>query len=228
MIWINTSMFTGDIHIPNLNETCIQDFEIYKLISKWERECLELVLGKCLAEELLEQIELKTDPETEEQSYGFKDDAEDKWKWLVNGRTYEASDEFVTRFMNLSEFGFGCASGGCKKHHWEGFVTTTPSIVNGKAESFQESFLAYYVYFMWSFNNQSRTTGIGEQKPQAKNSEAVNDKLKRVDAWNYFVAKVKLCSRGGRTSLDGFIREHSELFEDFQESHVKLSNYWDV
>lgn len=226
MIFVNSSMFTGDIHIPNLEEKCIQDVEIYKLISKWERECLEFVLGKCLFDQLMAEIELKTSGTV--KHYGLKESADEKWKWLVEGRTYEKTDESISFFDDLSVCGCGCSSGKCKFHTWDGFVTKTPSIIKNELVEFQESFLAYYIYYMWSFHNETRTTGIGEQKPESKNSVTTFNKTKRVDAFNYFFAKVKMCSRGGRVSLYGFIKEHSELYPDFQGADFKPLNYWDV
>ena len=58
MYFLNTSFFTGDIFIPNLEQNCVQNVEFYKLMSKWEKEGLELSLGKCLADELLSQFEI--------------------------------------------------------------------------------------------------------------------------------------------------------------------------
>lgn len=227
MIFINTSMFTGDIHIPNLEESCIQDFEIFKLLAKWERECLEFVLGKCLFDQLMDQMEIKTS-DSAGKYYALKDDVEQKWKWLVNGRTYQKTDESVSNFEDLSVCGCGCSSGDCEFHDWEGFVTTTPTIVNGEEMEFKDSFIAYYVYFMWCFNNQSRTTGTGEQKPKSKNSEPETNHFKRVDAWNCFFAKVAACASNGRVGLNGFIREHSESFANANCAKIKPLNYWDV
>lgn len=228
MIFVNPSMFTGDIHIPNLEESCIKDYEIFKLISKWEIECLESVLGKCLFDQLMDQMEIKTNEETNSKYYGLKDDADQKWKWLVYGRTYSKTDESVSSFEDLSVCGCGCASGNCEFHVWEGFVTTIPTIINGEVKEFKESFLAYAVYYNWSFHNQSRTTGIGEQKPEAKNSASVPNVTKRIDSFNYFQLKVRQCSKGGKVSLYGFIREHFELYPDVIFTDFKPLNYWNV
>lgn len=228
MIFVDPSMFTGDIHIPNMDEACVQDFETFKLIAKWEKECLELVLGKCLFDQLMEQMEIKTEAETNRKYYALKDNAPQEWKWLTEGRTYKKDDDFVKHFSDLSLCGCGCNSGKCEHHVWDGFVTTTSTIVNGKVMSFKESFLAYYIYFMWSFNNQSRTTGIGEQQPESKNSVTVTNKMKRIDAYNYFYSKVQVCSKAGRTGLYGFINEHSDLYPDFQGTDLEPKNYFDV
>ena len=226
MIFVNPSMFTGDILIPNLDEKCIQDFEIFKLISKWELEYLEAVLGKCLLDQLLEQMEIKDGDNG--KYWRLKEDAENKWQWLVNGRTYEKTDESVIDFMDLSDFGCGCSSGKCKFHSWEGFVTTTKTIIKGEIVEFQESFLAHAIYYNWSYFNESRTTGIGEQKPLAKNSTSIYNPMRRIDAYNHFLSKVTQCSKGGRISLYGFIKEHSESFPDFSGANIKFINIWDV
>lgn len=229
MIFINPNMFTGELYIPNLNEKCIKDYEILILFSKWEKEALELVLGICMMDALIQQIEVK---ESEEgKHYGLKDDADDKWKWLVNGRTYEKTDESVSNFLDLSEFGCGCGCGnisGCPKHYWDGFVTETNLIVDEAETAYKQSFLADYVYFMWAFYNESKTTQSGEQKTVVKNSVSVTNKTKRVDAFNNFYAKVRMCNTGGRVGLHGFIKEHKDLYPDFMENNIKPLNYWDV
>ena len=51
--------------------------------------------------------------------FGLKDEVDEKWEWLVNGRTYEKTDESVVEFTELSVFGCGCISGNCKSHVWK-------------------------------------------------------------------------------------------------------------
>ena len=228
MIFINPSMFTGDRHIPNLDEKCVKDYEIYKLLAKWEISGLEMSLGKCLLDNLRSQLEIKTNEDNGEQYYGLKESADEKWGWLINGRSYTSEDLGVSDFQNLQKYGCGCAPQGCSTHIWEGFVTTTTLLIEGVETTFQESFLADYVYYNWSFFNESRTTGVGQQVPKSKNSSFVTNKPERTEAFNSFWAKVKKCSFGGRVGLHGFLKEHTELFQDFQENHFNAINLWDV
>ena len=156
MYFLDQSFFTGDIHIPNLEESCVQNLEFYKLMSKWEKEALELVLGKCLSDELLAQFEIVEGENGKE--YKLKSDADPKWGYLVNGRKYSETDEDVEYFYDLSVSGCGCSSGNCTVHNWEGIVKSQAIILNGAEVTYKESFLAYYVYYMWTFDNASRTT----------------------------------------------------------------------
>lgn len=219
-------MFTGDIHIPNLEEGCIQDLEFYKLIAKWEIECLELVLGKCLADELLSQYEITGDEG--KKKYTLKTDSDPKWKLLIDGHKYSEGDEFVTEFSSSLPCGCGCSDSSCEKHFWEGLVTETKTILQGNEVAFKESLIAYYIYYQWSFNNLSKTTGTGEQVPESKNSVYASNKFKRTSAFNYFWTKVRHCESGGKVGLHLFLKEHSELFSNFEEICFKNHNLYDL
>lgn len=225
MYFLDQSFFTGDIHIPNLDETCVQNYTFFKLMSKWEKEALELSLGKCLSDDLLSQFEITGEEGMKE--YTLKDGVDDKWEFLINGRNYSKDDEGVSSFSELG-FGCGCNSGNCLTHNWEGIVNENEIIVNGKLETFKESFLAYYVYFMWCFDNASRTTGTGEQVPDSKNSSGISNKAKRIAAWNYFYTLVRGCQSGGKTGLHIFLKEHSELFDTFEEICFQNQNIYGI
>lgn len=226
MYFVDPSCFTGDINIPNLEEKCIQDFEILKLIAKWERECLELVLGKCLADELLSQFEITG--EGGAKKYTLKTDSDPKWKLLINGRKYKEDDEFVTGFTNSLPCGCGCSDSECEHHFWEGLTYETNTIVLGNEATFKESLIAYYIYYMWSFHSLSITTGTGEKDAESKNTTNVSNKIKRTSAFNYFWQKVRFCEIGGKVGLHMFLREHSGLFPNFEEICFKNINLYDV
>ncbi|MCZ2084811.1 MAG: hypothetical protein LC112_11115 [Flavobacteriales bacterium] len=224
MYFLDNSFFTGDIFIPNLEETCIKNVEFYKLMSKWEKECLELVLGKCLSDELLSQFEIVTGENGKE--YKLKIDADPKWSYLIDGRKYQSTDELVINFADLSAYGCGCYESKCTVHNWEGIVKEQTILLQGAEATFKESFLAYYVYFMWCFDNASKTTGVGEQMPEAKNSTGITNKAKRIAAWNYFYTWVRGCQKGGKIGLHLFIKEHAEAFESFEEICFKNQNIY--
>lgn len=226
MYFLDLSFFTGDIHIPNLEESCVQNLEFYKLMSKWEKEALELVMGKCLSDELLEQFEIVEGDNGKE--YKLKSDADPKWGYLVNGRKYSETDEDVDDFYDLSVSGCGCSSGNCTVHNWEGIVKRQTIILNGAEVTYKESFLAYYVYYMWCFDNASRTTGVGEQLPEAKNSTSVSNRSKRISAWNYFWTWTRGCQRGGQTGLHIFLKEHAGLFPTFEEICFQNQNIYGI
>ena len=226
MYFLDHSFFTGDIFIPNLEETCVKNVEFYKLMSKWEKEALELVLGKCLADELLEQIEI-VDGENGKE-YKLKSDADPKWSYLVSGRKYSEKDEGVGEFYDLSASGCGCTSGVCTVHNWEGLVRSQTVIINGQTATYKESLLAYYVYYMWTFDNASKTTGVGEQLPEAKNSQTVSNRVKRISAFNYFWTWTRGCQRGGHTGLHIFIKEHAGLYESFEEICFDNPNFYGI
>lgn len=226
MYFVDPSMFTGDIHIPNLEESCIQDIEIYKLVSKWEIEALELVLGKCLADDLVSQLEITG--LDGEKKYTLSTEADPKWELLLNGRKYSEGDESVTSFADSLPCGCGCIDSNCEHHFWEGLVYKTKTILFGKEASFKESLLAYYIYYQWSFRNLSQTTGTAEQVPESKNSVYASNKIKRTSAFNYFWTKVRHCGSGGKVGLHLFLKEHSGLFPNFEEICFKNHNLYDI
>ncbi|WP_234110136.1 hypothetical protein [Chryseobacterium sp. R2A-55] len=224
MYFVDPSFFTGDIHIPNMDENCLKDFTIFKLIAKWERECLELVLGKCLADELLSQFEITG--EDGSKKYTLKTDSDPKWKLLIDGRKYSEDDESVSNFSDSPSCGCGCSE--CDHHFWEGLVYGTETLLKGEFVEFKESLIAYYIYYMWSFNNLSQTTGTGEQVPEDKNSSYTSNKLKRTSAFNYFWQKVRFCEHGGKVGLHQFLKEHSGLFPNFEEICFNNINIYDL
>lgn len=226
MYFVDPSMFTGDIHIPNLEEKCVQDLEVFKLFAKWERECLELVLGKCLADELLNQFEITGNAGA--KKYTLRTGSDPKWNWLISGRKYRNGDESVSEFADSMPCGCGCSGSECEHHFWEGLVYETKLLIAGNEVSFKESLIAYYVYYMWSFNNLSQTTGTGEQVPESKNSIYTSNKIKRTSAFNYFWTKVRHCEIGGKVGLHLFLKEHFGAYPNFEEVCFKNLNLYDL
>ncbi|WP_390452258.1 hypothetical protein [Chryseobacterium sp. Alg-005] len=204
----------------------MKNYEIYKLISKWEIEALELVLGKCLADELLEQFEITGVEGSKE--FKLKDNADPKWKFLIEGRKYQESDSGVSDFYDLTSMGCGCRTSTCPHHKWEGIIKKVPLIIEGKEEHYKESLLAYYVYYMWTYDNASRTSVAGEQKIKVKNSFSVSNQTKRISAFNYFWSWVRACTYGGKVGLHVFLKEHSELFPSFEEIKFQNQNIYGI
>ena len=227
MIFIDQSFFTGGLHIPNLENSSVKDYEFYKLATEWELECLELSLGKCLAEELISQFEIVG--EEGSKKYQLKTDADTKWKHLIEGRKYSKTDDLVNYFSNLSVLGCGINSNkDCEYHFWEGIVKESELLIEGSLKKFKTSFISDYVYYKWSFHSESTTTGTGERKVESKNSTIVSNKFKRTTAYNSFWEKVKSFEKGGKVGLHMFIKEHNESFENFIENDFNYQNIWDV
>lgn len=216
MYFVDPSMFTGDIFIPNLEEKCTQDIQIFKLISKWEKECLELILGKALAAELLDQFEITGEDGSKE--FTLKSDAETKWTHLIEGRKYQEEDDLVTEFLDTSS----------SLHYWDGLITKTDTLRSGQVITYKESLIAYYIYFMWCLNNISQTTGTGEMIPKVKNSVSVSSKMKRTSAFNYFWTKVRCYDSAGNVGLHMFLKEHRSTFPSFEELPFKNMNIYDI
>ena len=227
MIFIDPSFFTGELHIPNLENSDVKDYEFFKLATEWELECLELAFGKCLAEELISQFEITG--EDGSKKYQLKSGVDPKWSFLIDGRKYSKADSLVSHFSNLSVLGCGCnSSSNCNYHFWDGIVKKQDVIVEGKVLNYKTSFIADFVYYKWSFYNESVTTGTGEQSPESKNSSKASNKIKRTNAYNSFWAKVKSCESGGKVGLHLFLNEHAESFENFIEHDFCYHNIWDV
>lgn len=226
MYLLDFSFFTGNIHIPNLQENCFKDYSFYKLLSKWEKEGLELILGKNLSDELISQFEITGEEGSKKMQ--LKSNVDQKWKFLIDGRKYQKDDEFVSRYFQLSNYGCGCKVSNLPYHVWDGLIQKQTIIIDGKEATFKESLLAYYVYYRWTFDNASVTTGVGEQLLNAKNSSNVSNIHKRVSAFNYFFSLVRYCGDTGKVGLQLFLKEHAELFPSFVEIQFENQNIYGV
>ena len=85
-----TTDFVGEIFIPNLINTgpgarnTPQNKKIDTFIEQYESECLNRALGHNLAEAFLEQFE---------ESGNMRDEADQKWKDLLEGASYEVDGQ---------------------------------------------------------------------------------------------------------------------------------------
>lgn len=207
------SQFTyGQYHIPNIQTVSNNnDTALLIHIQKYEEEALRMVIGDCLYREFISNLEID-----ENGFYTLKEDADEKWDWLLNGHTYETES---------SVSGCGCQSGNCKTHVWNGIVRKVAKVED---KDVFESLLAPYVYFQWNMNYRTLSTGVGEAKGIANGTVLVSSREKRVDSWNDFIAGISIGFPNSRVSLYQFLNEHKDLFPDFQTVCLKPITYWDI
>lgn len=238
MYFLDETFFTGDIFIPNFEEGGKINLHLYKLITQWERDCLEMTLGKNLTEELISNLELVDVPITNpvngratKKKYKLKDNAEEKWKYLMHGRAYNRNDVGVSNFMNIMSIqeDCGCGSNNTQEtHYWEGIVKVHTTPINDQICIFKESYLAYYVYREWLFDTSTTTSGVGEVKLKAKNAEPVSNTRRQTNAHNLLWAKTHSYSPSGNVGLYLFMQEHREMFPNFNGTQFKNINIYNV
>lgn len=206
------SQFTyGQYHIPNIDTVIVNNRTALSIhIQKYEQEGLRMAIGDCLYIELMDNLTIG-----EDGHYILKEDADEKWDWLLNGHTYDAS----------SSGGCGCNSGSCNRHIWSGLASKVATI---ESVDVIESILAPYVYFNWNMNYRTLSTGVGEGKGVSKNTVLVPSKDKRIDAWNEFIALVSFGYPNSKVSLYQFLSEHKSLFPNYRTVCFKPITYWDL
>lgn len=185
----STKHFHTETFIENL-EDCLNQVPALSLcLEETEEDALRLVLGDCLYKEFKDQFDLTA------TGYELKVAAAEKWKWLLNGRTYDYDG------FKPYPCGCGCVSSTCKKINYPGMVKKYQVTAT---KSFEKNYLAYYIYYNWKTINETITAGTGEQLPQVKNSTTVYNKKKRYNAWNRFADWVQ--------ELNTFLYHHKEDF----------------
>ena len=209
------SQFTyGQFHIPNIDTERINNKTALNIhIQKYEEEGLRLAFGDCLYDDFMTNLERDDDG-----YYNLKDGAEDKWKWLLNGHTYENNKN------SGCNCGCGC-TGKCKKSVWKGIVTKV-AVVEDK--EVYESLLAPYIYFNWNTNYRTFSTGVGEAKGVAQNTVLVPSREKRVDAWNDYIRLVSVGFPNSYVSLHQFLQDHKDLFPEYETVCFNPITYWDI
>lgn len=207
------SQFTyGNYVIPNIKtETTNNNSALLIHIQKYEEEALRMVIGDCLYDELMENIEIGNDG-----FYKLKDNVDEKWGWLLNGRKYDAVN---------TNCGCGCGGGNCGKRKWDGLVKTVANISD---VAVKESILAPYVFYQWSLNYRTLNTGVGEAKGVSDGTIPQPSANKRIDAWNEFVKNVSHGFAGSRVSLYCFLNDHKTEFPDFTGPCLNTITYWDI
>lgn len=150
MYLINGTFFIRELHIPNVNESNNGSGENLEYFI--DEKVPFLLATKALGTVLFPQF----------NSYVvngvLSNTAPQKWKDLVNGKTYTKDD---------------------KTYIWDGLLQTKGT--------FPKSLLAYYTYYYWLIDNVSLMAGVGEVRGEAKNAIGVNSTQRLVTIWNEFV-----------------------------------------
>ena len=190
-----------DVEITNIIKLC-NDRNSYALalIKRLEQEALRMTLGVCLYEEFKTQLDV---------SGNLKSDVDQKWKDLVYGKIYDAPH---------NSYGCSCSCSNCKKHQWQGILD----------KSNKRSYLAFYIYSQWAFDNESQSFSTGEQVASVNNSETVSNHIKRVHAHNNFVNWVQCGYADGRVSLYEYMADHEDDFPEFAGQCFKHMNVWSI
>lgn len=213
-MFTSRSNFTyGNYRIANIDVAEIDnnvDLTIH--IQKYEQECLRLILGDCLYNELMTNVEL----DNQTGLYKLKDTADEKWGWLLNGKNYEATES-----VNFC----ACHSSSCSKHQWDGLVRQVAEIDSKKI---YETIMASYIFFYWSLNNRTLNLGVGEGAGIAQNATQESGSNKRVDSWNKFVQDVDFGFSNTKVSLNQFLYEHQDYFPEASTVCLNTMTYYDI
>lgn len=225
---ITPEFFIDDIFIANLTESC-DKLTMYGFIDSNEEDCLRITLGDCVYEELVNQLEWS---ETE-QKYVLKSDADEKWDWLINGHTYSV-DDIDQSLIPYSNCGCGCNGSNCKTFHWDGIIKTIvrriPTIEIGDTIAngieIKKSFIAYYIYWLYSQETDSFSSSTGEQVAEVKGGSRISNSTKRIQAHNKFVSWVIECNSNGSVGLYRFMQDFPNLFPEWGGKCLKYESIW--
>ncbi|WDF45255.1 hypothetical protein PQ459_10125 [Chryseobacterium sp. KACC 21268] len=198
MLFTDLTFFKNEpLKISNIDEMGDIALEVSKFIFSCEKQCLVLVFGQ----ELYNELEECFDDEN-----NLKEDTPDHLKWLIEGNSYEVTVGDVV-----------------KKKEWKGIVQKDAFKFNGADVELKSSFIADYIYYHFMFNNRTSTTGVGQVILTAANSFTVSGFPKRIDAYNAFQMKV-VGGLKNQTSLYEFLRDHKDDFPTWKPSHIKPKN----
>lgn len=213
-MFTSRSNFTyGNYRIANIDvEEIDNNIDLTIHIQKYEQEALRMILGDCLYDELITNVEI----DSETGLYKLKDGVDDKWDWLLNGRKYDSKE--VSIFC-------GCHSSTCSKHQWDGLIRKVAKIQD---KEIYESILASYIFFYWSLNYRTLNLGVGEGSGNAQNTTQESSSNKRVDAWNKFVQDVDYGYPNTKVSLNQFLNEHQQYFPEASLVCLKPMTYYDI
>jgi len=200
------SNFTyGAYRIANIDTVgANNNIDLILHIQKYENECLRLILGECLYEDLMSNVEKDADG-----YYKLKGSVDAKYAWLLLGHKYEDD--------------CSCDS-QCKNKIWQGLVREVAEIENTKIF---ETIMSSYIYFHWSLNYRTLNVGVGEAKGTASNTVVENTRNKRVDAWNKMVQDVSFGFTNANVSLYQFLDHFKEDFPSAERVCFKTMTYYD-
>ncbi|MEC4050594.1 hypothetical protein OX284_014235 [Flavobacterium sp. SUN046] len=213
MIFVKPLMFEFEPNkVANVTDNGNVASSLSRFITLYERQCLNEILGACLAKELVDSFEL-----TEVNNvwdYRLKSDATQPIKDLVNGKTYDApinndwQNSFWFIFFGLSSCGCGCNgdSNACTTRVWKGLAQTNTILVGNATTTEKKSIITDYIYYNYLLENRSITAGSGQQVLSGENSTTVQNFSKRIDAYNRFIDSVIV--KRGIVSLYQFLHEN--------------------
>lgn len=176
-------------------------------IQKYETECLKLLLGGQLYEELMDNVEL------ENGYWKLKLDADEKWGRLINGCSFEKTADDIC-FGNNSD----------STLFWKGLVTKVAEI---DSKEILESLMAPYIFFYWSLHTRTMNLGTGEGRGESKSATQESSKNKRIDAWNEFVQWADYGFTQNEVSLSRFLKNHKGDFNVVSPC-LKTMTYYDL
>lgn len=221
MLLIDKPLFVEEIFIPFTSECT--DSTYILMFAKQQRECLESILGNCLYNELKQQFEYNTEATDDDPmwvKWKLVEGVDKKWKWLVYGHTYEASERVNTQIPQWYGKHWHCdcgCKGECDKYHWRGLISLySTQITSTSAVLEASSLIAYYAYYNFSLQTNTITTTTGEKVADNHNLTSVSNITKRVKSYNKFVSMVQSCEAGGRVGLYKFLSDFSDLFPEWE------------
>jgi hypothetical protein len=210
--------------LPNLNESSNCDVRYIGHITEYEDLCLRIVLGECMYEELLEQLEF----DEVLGRYKLKVDADIKWTYLLYGRKYNVSEveNLMSNFyFGSNHCGCGCYTSNCDDFYWKGLIEVFDAIgmvrdnqthiISRRLVERKESLIADFIMFKYFVQTQSFTAGVGEIVNDSKNTTLVNNIHKAVKSYNDFVYKCITCSSRGKVGLYGYIQHFKNEYPNW-------------
>lgn len=174
---VKNHYFRNEIFIPKAKPSITDDTtaipsDLLDFINEYEEECLIKCLGP-LYYELRSNLDFTKDNL-------LKDDADEKWDWLLNGK-----ESYVD-------------SAG-KTVSWRGL--RFKSNLDGTG-LYNKSLIAFYIYFFYEQDAQSLRGTTGHHVNDAKNAVSVSVRPKAVKAWRKFVEMVQ----GPDPKVDVYLR----------------------
>lgn len=183
---ISGSYFKSIIDVPNAeaihpNSNLLGNkAELDHLIEECEPDILIRTLGYSLYKEFQSNLEV-VDPATVQT---VKDDADQKWKDLMNGKEYQIDDVYVK---------------------WPGIIF--------KQGALDRSFIAYHTYNTFLRKDRSQLTGAGVVSIKAKNAKIVSSLDLYLMSDKRFYELV-VCGVNGLRSLYQFIEDMNDVTVD--------------
>jgi hypothetical protein len=191
---INNSFFKGDIYLPQARPTISAevsdiDQELIDFIHEYEEECLSSCLGGLY-------LEFKSNLDLSKPN-GLVDLADEKWDWLLNGRSSYVDQEGKVR-------------------SFKGIRYKT-----GISDEYDKSLIAYYIYYNYKRSNYVSSTGIGDSIPKARNAEVVTPNIKTNKAWRSFYKLVV----GEANKPKVYFNKHGYGIDYYRPSNLYVSLY---